>query len=115
MLCLFLTQQTNGKFEEWRKFLKENDMVKIKQNHKHGEQPVFARWMDASNKNGGNKSPVKKVEMINPIKLLEVVDSSLPENKTLNRYRNILACDHTIVKLPEDRYINANLITLNGY
>lgn len=86
--CTFLIElaasiQTNGKFEEWRKFLKENDMVKIKENHKHGEQPVFARWMDASNKNGGNKSPVKKVEMINPIKLLEVVDSSLPENTIL--------------------------------
>eukprot|EP00943_MAST-04B_sp_MAST-4B-sp1_P001409 g1409.t1 len=82
--CHFLIElaskmKTNGKFEEWRKLLKENDIQKIQENHEQGQNPVYARWVnDADNKVG-----TKQVEMINPVKLLEAVDACLPENTIL--------------------------------
>ena len=81
--CNFLIElaslvQSNGKFEEWRKFLKENDQVKLLENHRRGQEPVYARWTESEK--GDNP---KRVKMINPVKLLEDLDACLPENSII--------------------------------
>ena len=81
--CNFLIElaslvQSNGKFEEWRKFLKENDRVKLLENHRRGQEPVYARWTESAK--GDN---AKRVKMINPVKLLEDLNACLPENSII--------------------------------
>ena len=78
MIELASLVQSNGKFEEWRKFLKENDQVKLLENHRRGQEPVYARWTESEK---GDNS--KRVKMINPVKLLEDLDACLPENSII--------------------------------
>ena len=77
MIELASLVQNNGKLKSGENS-KENDQVKLLENHRRGQEPVYARWTESEK--GDNP---KRVKMINPVKLLEDLDACLPENSII--------------------------------